>query len=121
VAGGEALPVADLAASFEQVVAEVLVERSCRCASDHGLGTLVLVGGVAANGRLRDLLERRCRRDGLQWRLAPLAYCTDNAAMIGVAACQRLAAGQVSSPGLGVAARLPLERADCLYETQAAF
>jgi hypothetical protein len=41
--------------------------------------------------------------------------------MIGVAACQRLAAGQVSSPGLGVAARLPLERADCLYETQAAF
>jgi N6-L-threonylcarbamoyladenine synthase len=120
-AGGEPLPVADLAASFEQVVAEVLVERSCRCARDHGLGTLVLVGGVAANRRLRQLLEQRCQRDGLQWRLAPLAYCTDNAAMIGVAACQRLAAGQRSSAELGVAARLPLERADCLYETPAAF
>ena len=120
-AGGEALPVADLAASFEQVVAEVLVERSCRCARDHGLDTLVLVGGVAANRRLRELLEQRCQRDGLQWRLAPLAYCTDNAAMIGMAACQRLAAGQRSSAELGVAARLPLEWADRLYETQAAF
>jgi N6-L-threonylcarbamoyladenine synthase len=123
-AAGEAgapLPVADLAASFEQVVAEVLVERSCRCATDHGLGTLVLVGGVAANRRLRQLLERRCRRDGLQWRLAPLAFCTDNAAMVGVAACQRLAAGQISSTELGVAARLPMERADCLYETRPAF
>jgi N6-L-threonylcarbamoyladenine synthase len=113
--------VADLAASFEQVVAEVLVERSCRCARDHGLDTLVLVGGVAANRRLRELLEQRCQRDGLQWRLAPLAYCTDNAAMIGMAACQRLAAGQRSSAELGVAARLPLEWADRLYETQAAF
>jgi N6-L-threonylcarbamoyladenine synthase len=115
------LPVADLAASFEQVVAEVLVERSCRCASDHGLGTLVLVGGVAANRRLRELLERRCQRDGLQCRFAPLAYCTDNAAMIGVAACQRLRAGQDSSGDLGVAARLPLEQADRLYETRAPF
>ena len=120
-ATGEALPVADLAASFEQVVAEVLVERSCRCARDHGLGTLVLVGGVAANRRLRALLQERCSRDGLQWRVAPLAYCTDNAAMIGVAACRRLALGAVSPAGLGVAARLPLEQADRLYETEPAF
>lgn len=120
-AGGEPLPVADLAASFEQVVAEVLVERSCRCASDHGLGTLVLVGGVAANRRLRELLERRCQHEGLQCLFAPLAYCTDNAAMIGVAACQRLRAGQGSSGELGVAARLPLEQADRLYETRAPF
>ncbi len=118
---GEVLPVADLAASFEQVVAEVLVERSCRCALDHGLGTLVLVGGVAANRRLRALLQERCNRDGLQWRVAPLAYCTDNAAMIGVAACRRLALGAVSPAGLGVAARLPLEQADRLYETEPAF
>ncbi len=118
---GAALPRADLAASFERVVAEVLVERSCRCALDQGLGTLVLVGGVAANQRLRQLLEHRCQRDGLQWRVAPLAYCTDNAAMIGVAACQRQAAGQSSAIDLGVAARLPLTQADCLYETQAAF
>jgi N6-L-threonylcarbamoyladenine synthase len=121
VGGTEPLPVADLAASFEQVVAEVLVERSCRCATEQGLGTLVLVGGVAANRRLRGLLGERCRRDGLQWRVAPLAYCTDNAAMIGVAACQRLAAGQCSPRSLGVAARLPLDQADRLYEPQPCF
>jgi N6-L-threonylcarbamoyladenine synthase len=120
-ATGDPLPVADLAASFEQVVAEVLVERSCRCATDQGLTTLVLVGGVAANRRLRGLLEQRCRRDGLQWRAAPLAYCTDNAAMIGLAACQRLAAGQTSSLALGVAARLPLEQAGQLYGATACF
>lgn len=121
LAGGEPLPLADLAASFEQVVAEVLVERSCRCARDQGLGTLVLVGGVAANRRLRALLEARCQRDGLAWRVAPLAYCTDNAAMIGVAAAQRLVGGQSSCLNLGVAARLPLEQADRLYEQQPCF
>jgi len=118
---GEPLPLADLAASFEQVVAEVLVERSCRCARDQGLETLVLVGGVAANKRLRSLLEHRCQHDGLAWRVAPLAYCTDNAAMIGLAAAQRLAAGQSSSLELGVGARLPLEQADQLYEQQPCF
>ena len=81
---GEAgpFPLADLAASFEQVVAEVLVERSCRCARDQGLSTLVLVGGVAANRRLRGLLAERAAAAGLRWRVAPLAWCTDNAAMI---------------------------------------
>ena len=120
-AGGEAVPVADLAASFEQVVAEVLVERSCRCADDHGLDTLVLVGGVAANSRLRALLEQRCAASGLQWRVAPLAYCTDNAAMVGVAAAQRLAMGLSSPLELGVAARLPLAEARRLYDTPPPF
>ena len=115
------LPLADLAASFEQVVAQVLVERCCRCAREQGLGTLVLVGGVAANRRLRQLLEQRCDLDGLAWRVAPLAYCTDNAAMIGVAAAQRLAGGQSSCFELGVAARLPLEQAGLLYESQPYF
>lgn len=115
------LPVADLAASFEQVVAEVLVERSCRCAEEEGLGTLVLVGGVAANLRLRQLLEQRTRAAGLAWRAAPLAWCTDNAAMIAIAAEQRLAQGRCSTPLLGVAARMALEEADRLYDDQACF
>jgi N6-L-threonylcarbamoyladenine synthase len=120
-AEGAPLPLADLAASFEQVVAEVLVERSCRCAADQNLATLVLVGGVAANRRLRALLERRAAEQGLHWRVAPLAYCTDNAAMVGVAAEQRLLAGLRSPLELGVSARLPLEEAHRLYETQPCF
>jgi N6-L-threonylcarbamoyladenine synthase len=112
---GGALPVADLAASFEQVVAEVLVERSCRCAVEAGLGTVVLVGGVAANQRLRRLMETAAGARGLHWRVAPLAYCTDNAAMVGLAAIERFEAGGRSGIGLGVAARLPLERAGELY------
>ncbi|MFZ9228957.1 MAG: tRNA (adenosine(37)-N6)-threonylcarbamoyltransferase complex transferase subunit TsaD [Prochlorococcaceae cyanobacterium] len=115
------LPVADLAASFEHVVAEVLVERSCRCAREQNLSTLVLVGGVAANLRLRALLEQACRQHGLQWRLAPLAYCTDNAAMIGVAACQWLSRSASSVCQLGVAARWPLEEAGALHRDPAPF
>jgi N6-L-threonylcarbamoyladenine synthase len=119
--GEGTLPLADLAASFERVVADVLVERSCRCARDQGLDTLVLVGGVAANLRLRRRLEEQARADGLAWRVAPLAFCTDNAAMVGVAATRRLAAGATSPTTLGVAARLPLEEADRLYAGEPCF
>jgi N6-L-threonylcarbamoyladenine synthase len=76
---------------------------------------------VAANRRLRQRLEQRCAELGLQWRAAPLAFCTDNAAMIGVAAEQRLLAGGVSSVALAVAPRLPLEQAMVLYEPQPPF
>ena len=120
-AAGDPLPLADLAASFEQVVAEVLVERSCRCARDEGLETLVLVGGVAANARLRALLAERAGAMGLAWRVAPLAWCTDNAAMIARAALQRLEGGGSSPIELGVAARFPLEEAGRLYESGACF
>jgi N6-L-threonylcarbamoyladenine synthase len=120
-AGGEPLPLADVAASFEQVVADVLVERTTRCARDQGLHTLVMVGGVAANRRLRQRLEQRCAELGLHWRLAPLAYCTDNAAMIGVAAEQRLLAGGVSDIRLAVAPRLALDQASVLYDAPAPF
>jgi N6-L-threonylcarbamoyladenine synthase len=120
-AGGAPFLLADVAASFEQVVADVLVERTTRCARDQGLHTLVMVGGVAANQRLRQRLEQRCAELGLQWRLAPLAYCTDNAAMVGVAAEQRLLAGGVSEIRLAVAPRLPLEQAPILYAAPAPF
>jgi len=118
---GEPFPLADVAASFEQVVADVLVERTTRCARDQGLSTLVMVGGVAANRRLRQRLEERCTQLGMEWRLAPLAYCTDNAAMIGIAAEQRFLSGAVSPIDLAVAPRLALEDAPVLYEPQAAF
>ena len=120
-AGGEPFPLADVAASFEQVVADVLVERTTRCARDQGLKTIVMVGGVAANRRLRDRLQERCQALQLDWRVAPLAYCTDNAAMIGVAAEQRFMAGGQSSIRLAVTPRLALEETPVLYEPQPPF
>jgi N6-L-threonylcarbamoyladenine synthase len=112
---GHGLPVADLAASFQQVVCKVLVERSVRCAVDQGLSGLVVVGGVSANGELRRQLGEACELAGLELHLAPMAWCTDNAAMIGLAACKRLHQGQISQFNLGVAPRWPLAKAGELY------
>ena len=115
-AQGDALPLEDLAASFEQIVVDVLVERSLRCCLDRGLSTLVMVGGVAANVRLREQMEQQGRERGVSIHLAPLAYCTDNAAMVGAAALGRLQAGWGSSSiRLGVSARWPLEAGGDLY------
>ena len=110
------LPIEDIAASFEYVVAEVLVERSLKCALDEGLNSLVLVGGVAANVRLRKMMLEKASENSINIALAPMEFCTDNAAMIGAAALLRLTSNNVqSSMELGVSARWPLEKSDHLY------
>ena len=112
------LPIANLAASFEEVVAEVLVERSLKCALDHRIGSLVMVGGVAANNRLRKMMLKKASEKSIEIFVAPKSFCTDNAAMIGTAALVRLISGiKPSSITLGVSARCQLEQADLLYET----
>ena len=116
------LPTADLAASFEQVVVDVLVERSLRCAMDHGFEELVMVGGVAANRRLRHTLQQCSDAVGVRVSVAPLAYCTDNAAMIGVAALLRWDDGaRGCSWSTGVSARWSLAQVDQIYNEQPAF
>ncbi len=74
--------VADVAASFQEAVCEVLVDRAVKAAIEQNVPTLALGGGVARNGRLRELALERGGREGLEVVLSDPAYCTDNAAMV---------------------------------------
>ncbi len=111
----EALPVADLAASFQETVAQVLTKRAIACTRDLGLQTLAIGGGVAANSRLRHHLQIAASEHALRVLFPPLKYCTDNAAMIACAACERFQNGDRSTLSLGVQSRLNITQADQLY------
>jgi N6-L-threonylcarbamoyladenine synthase len=84
--------VADVAASFQEAVADVLVTKARRAARETGAKGLCLAGGVAANSRLRERLLDACVADGLRPSLPSRAMCTDNAAMVAAAAWWRLRA-----------------------------
>jgi N6-L-threonylcarbamoyladenine synthase len=79
---GEPVPVADVAASFQEAVADVLTDHAVAACREHGVGTLVIGGGVAANSRLRALAQERCERAGIELRTPPPMLCTDNGAMV---------------------------------------
>src|SRR5699024_1114246 len=100
---GDPVPVADIAASFEQAVAAVLVTKARRAVRGRGLEPLVIVGGVAANARLRALAHERCQAAGTELRIPPARLCTDNGAMI-AAVGDLLVRADVEPSGLGIAA-----------------
>jgi N6-L-threonylcarbamoyladenine synthase len=77
---------ADIAASYQRAVVRQLVEKAVRCAEAEGLRTVAIAGGVAANSGLRAAMAQEGERRGLTVHLPPLALCTDNAAMVGLAA-----------------------------------
>jgi N6-L-threonylcarbamoyladenine synthase len=106
----EAVPKADIAASFQQTVADTLVKRTIRCALDLGFSSIVAVGGVAANSTLRSQLVEQAQEYQLKVVFPPLNLCTDNAAMIACAAERHLVRGEVSSLDLNPQARLSLEQ-----------
>jgi N6-L-threonylcarbamoyladenine synthase len=94
---GEEVPVADVAASFQEAVADVLTAKAIRAAKESEIGTLVISGGVAANSRLSTLAAERCARAGLELRVPRPGLCTDNGAMIAALGAHVVAAGRPSS------------------------
>jgi N6-L-threonylcarbamoyladenine synthase len=84
---------ADLAASTEAAIVEVLVKKSLNALDRSGLDRIVVAGGVGANRRLRAQLDAACARRGVRVHYPELSLCTDNGAMIALAAAMRLQAG----------------------------
>ncbi|GAB3492361.1 tRNA (adenosine(37)-N6)-threonylcarbamoyltransferase complex transferase subunit TsaD [Nocardiopsis coralliicola] len=90
---GVDLPVADIAAGFQESVVDVLTRKAVDACRDNGVGTLVISGGVAANSRLRALAEERCAAAGIDLRVPRPGLCTDNGAMIGALGAEVVRAG----------------------------
>ena len=83
---GEPIVEADIAASFQQAVVDVLVDNAIRAAKDYHMDRLAIAGGVASNGALRAAMEAACEKEGIRFYRPSPIFCTDNAAMIGAAA-----------------------------------
>ncbi len=94
---GEPVPVADVAASFQEAVVDVLTSKAIRAAREAGIDYLLLGGGVAANSRLRELARQRCEQAGIRLRVPRPGLCTDNGAMVAALGAQLVAAGATPS------------------------
>jgi N6-L-threonylcarbamoyladenine synthase len=83
---GEEINRADVAASFQAAVVDVLVDKTLQAAKEYGIDKIALAGGVASNSALRAGMEAACKKAGKTLFFPSPIYCTDNAAMIGAAA-----------------------------------
>jgi N6-L-threonylcarbamoyladenine synthase len=101
-ANGEEVPVADIAAAFQEAVVDVITFKAVLACREHGITELLLGGGVAANSRLRQLTEQRCSAAGIRLTVPPLSLCTDNGAMVAALGAQLVMAG-VAPSGIGFA------------------
>ncbi len=90
---GETYDPADIAASFQKAVVEVLVEKSMDAVAKYGLDKFAIAGGVASNSALREGMKKACEERGIKFYYPSPIYCTDNAAMIGAAAYYEYLAG----------------------------
>jgi N6-L-threonylcarbamoyladenine synthase len=90
---GRVVDIPDICASFQEAVVDVLTAKTVRAATDLGIGTVVIAGGVAANRRLRTIAEQRCAAAGLELRVPRIGLCTDNGAMIAAVGAHVIAAG----------------------------
>lgn len=109
---GETIEKADLAASFQKTVVDILTEKSIRAAllqKGDASKKLALAGGVSANKALRTALQTRARQAGISFYCPDFAYCTDNAAMVGSAAYGKLMCGRPDSLSLNAVPYLSIE------------
>ena len=90
-AAGLAVPVADVAASFQEAVVDVLTRKAVNACRANGVDQLVIGGGVAANSRLRALAQQRCDDAGIKLRVPRPGLCTDNGAMVAALGSELLA------------------------------
>ena len=102
--------VADLCAAFQEAAIDVLISKVRRALADTGLGRLALVGGLAANSRLRERMAELAAELGIETHFPPLALCTDNAAMIGAVADGMLRDGRTATLDLEAFSRVPVGR-----------
>ncbi|MBT9157776.1 MAG: tRNA N6-adenosine threonylcarbamoyltransferase [Firmicutes bacterium] len=105
---GHTVVAADVAASFQQAIIEVLVARAVAAAKRVGAVNLCLAGGVSANNALRQALRQAALEQKLHFFVPESKYCTDNAAMVAMSAHHRLQAGVVADLSLNAAAVLPM-------------
>ena len=106
---GEPVPVEDVAASFREAVADVLLTKALAACADRGVPRLLLGGGVVANARVRTLAAERAHAAGVELRIPALSLCTDNGAMIAALAAQLIVAGhEPSTFGFGADSTLPV-------------
>ncbi|NBV11900.1 MAG: tRNA (adenosine(37)-N6)-threonylcarbamoyltransferase complex transferase subunit TsaD [Actinobacteria bacterium] len=98
---------ADVAASFQEAIVDVLLQKSIKACLQTGIDSLVIAGGVAANSRLRTVAQQRCAKAGIELRTPPPALCTDNGAMVAALGSLAVAAGRpASSLGLEAASAI---------------
>ncbi|MGV8851097.1 MAG: tRNA (adenosine(37)-N6)-threonylcarbamoyltransferase complex transferase subunit TsaD [Rhodoglobus sp.] len=106
---GTDFSIADVAASFREAVADILLTKAVAACVDRGVPRLLLGGGVVANARVRELAQERCDAAGIQLRIPPLSLCTDNGAMIAALGAQLVMAGkQPSTLDFGADSTLPV-------------
>jgi N6-L-threonylcarbamoyladenine synthase len=97
-AAGEPVPVADVAASFQEAVTDVLTRKAIDACRTNGVENLQIGGGVAANTRLRAMAQERCDAGGITLRVPRPGLCTDNGAMVAALGAQMVLKGRTASP-----------------------
>jgi N6-L-threonylcarbamoyladenine synthase len=96
-AAGTPVPVADIAASFQEAVVDVVTSKAVLACREQGIRHLLLGGGVAANSRLRELTAERCAAAGISLAVPPFSLCTDNGAMVAALAARVIMDGRAPS------------------------